>query len=395
MARISSNSNLHRAKNAKKDEFYTQLADIENELKHYKEHFKDKVIYCNCDDPYESNFFKYFVLNFNHLGLKKLITTCYDGSSIARKDCLPLIFEDEPIERESKTAHKVEINEVKDFNHDGKIDQEDIKYLLEHDRNASALLNEHGDFRSKEAIELLKQADIVVTNPPFSLFREYVAQLIEYDKKFLIIGNKNAVTYKELFPLIAENKLWLGVTPMSFDIFFNVPKDYQEYLTQSKKEGSAYRIIDGEVKARATAVWFTNLDHKKRHEELILYKKYTPEEYPKYDNYDAINVDKVKEIPCDYDGVMGVPITFLDKFNPEQFEIVGCSYDYGRPKEFPKDTNMNPTITRERETKCLQASLHQTPLISWGLMNNPKDTKVLGKSRYARVLIRVKLNGNV
>ncbi len=249
-------------------------------------------------------------------------------------------------ERESKTAHKVEINEVKDFNNDGKIDQEDIKYLLEHDRNASCLLNEHGDFRSNEAIELLKQADIVVTNPPFSLFREYVAQLIEYDKKFLIIGNVNATSYKEIFPLIGQNKLWLGHT---CNRWFFQP--------------------NGELFETARTYWFTNLDHKKRHEELILYKQYTPEEYPKYDNYDAINVDKAKEIPCNYDGVMGVPITFLDKYNPEQFEIVafreddeGNKYIYSYRTNLIEPLNSGDKLTpieRERERDLTTMSSDQ------------------------------------
>ena len=220
-------------------------------------------------------------------------------------------------------------------------DSEQAVYLIyEGDKNGNRVpdpseiqvlpLKGDGDFRSEECIALLKQADIVVTNPPFSLFREYVAQLVEYDKKFLIIGNKNAITYKEIFPLIKDDKMWLGVTPMGTDMLFGVPDHYAETLVQTKKSGSSYRIIDGEVKARAQACWFTNLDHDKRHEELILYKRYTPEEYPHYDNYDAIEVSKVAEIPCDFYGAMGVPITFLDKHNPEQFEIVGATESEGK-----------------------------------------------------------------
>lgn len=300
------NNNLHEAKKAKNDEFYTQLSDIENELKFYRGHFSGKVVYCNCDNAFESNFFKYFVLNFNKLGLKKLITTCYSESSTS-----------------DKKAYKAEIVTVYDKSGDGKIDMDDIIELFKSGENHLSELEGDGDFRSKECVELLKESDIVVTNPPFSLFREYVAQLIEYDKKFLIIGNMNAITYKEVFPLIKENKLWLGMKPLGSEMYFDVPKEHQDYLVKNKKEGSAYKIIDGEVRGRmAAACWFTNLDHRKRHEELILVRKYSEDEYPKYDNYNAINVNKVCDIPCDYNGVMGVPITFLDKYNPEQFQII-------------------------------------------------------------------------
>lgn len=302
---MSGNKSLHAANRAKNDEFYTELADIDKELRHYKHHFKNKTVYCNCDDPRVSNFFHYFSHNFETLGLKKLMATCY----------------------KSQAADLFSQN-----------DSEEAVYLIyEGDKNGNRIpdpseiqvlpLQGDGDFRSEECIALLKQADIVVTNPPFSLFREYVAQLVEYDKKFLIIGNKNAITYKEIFPLIKDDKMWLGVTPMGTDMLFGVPDHYAETLVQTKKSGSSYRIIDGEVKARAQACWFTNLDHDKRHEELILYKRYTPEEYPHYDNYDAIEVSKVAEIPCDFDGVMGVPITFLDKYNPEQFEVIASDYE--------------------------------------------------------------------
>ena len=318
---MAGNSNLHSAKNAKNDEFYTQLIDIENELKHYKQHFKDKVVYCNCDDPYESAFFKYFALNFNSLGLKKLITTCYTDSPIQGQE---LLFpEMQP--QNKKTPYKAEIIEVQDMDGNGCIDLDDIKIILKHSKNVCTELKQGGDFHSEECIELLKQADIVVTNPPFSLFREYVAQLVEYNKKFLIIGNKNAITYKEIFPLIKDNQMWLGYTPMGIDMLFDVSDEYAQFLQQNKKQGSSFRIIDGKVKARAQACWFTNLDHSKRHEELILYKQYSPKEYPHYDNYNAIEVSKTAEIPQDWDGVMGVPITFLDKYNPEQFEILGAT----------------------------------------------------------------------
>ena len=316
------NRNLHKAKDAKNDEFYTQFSDIEKELKHYKEHFKDKVVYCNCDDPYESNFFKYFALRFNIIGLKKLIATCYMGSPISNTELSLFDFESAE-NKTTKVPHKIIINELKNENNDGAGNLEDIVIsLTKNENNTLTRLQGDGDFRSAECIDLLKQADIVVTNPPFSLFREYVAQLIEYDKKFVIIGNKNAITYKEIFNLIKENKLWVGYTPMGIDMLFNVPTDFSKKLLTNKKEGSSYKIVDGIVKGRSQAVWFTNLDHVRRHEDLVLNDEYNPKKYPKYDNYDAINVDKTIDIPCDYAGAMGVPITFLDKYNPEQFKII-------------------------------------------------------------------------
>ena len=305
MTQKEKNRSLHLAKAAKQDEFYTQLSDIENELKHYKHHFKGKVVYCNCDDPRVSNFFHYFAHNFEALGLKKLITTCYksqDMDLFSRND--------------SEKAICLEYCGDKSGNRLPDRSEIAVKYL-----------KGDGDFCSPECIELLKQADIVVTNPPFSLFREYVAQLIEYDKKFVIIGNKNAITYKETFRLIKENRMWIGYTPLGTDMLFRVSDSLAQELVKTKKEGSAYRIIDGIVYARAQACWFTNLDIAKRHEKLILYAKYDPKKYPKYDNYDAIEVSRVKDIPVDYDGAMGVPITFLDKYNPEQFEIVGSDYE--------------------------------------------------------------------
>ncbi|MBQ8055341.1 MAG: adenine-specific methyltransferase EcoRI family protein [Paludibacteraceae bacterium] len=327
---MAGNSNLHAANKAKKDEFYTQLSDIANELKPYKQHFAGKTVFCNCDDPYESNFFKYFALNFNVLGLKKLIATCYNGSPVA--DTQMCLFEpDEPYGKPQKTRvpHKIVITEVPDANGDGATDLTDVEWLLKNDKNVLTTLQGNGDFRSKECIELLKEADIVVTNPPFSLFREYVAQLVQYDKKFLIIGNKNAITYKECFKLIRDNKLWIGVTPMSVDLVFDIPGEYSETIKNTKKQGSGYRIVDGVLKARAQAIWFTNLDHNKRHEFLDLYKKYSPEEYPRYENYDAIEVSKTANIPADYSGYMGVPITFMDKYNPDQFELIGMGEDNG------------------------------------------------------------------
>lgn len=307
--------NLAAAKTAKEDEFYTQMSDIERELQHYWPHFAGKVVLCNCDDPYESNFFKYFALNFNLLGLKKLICTCFDGSPVQGNELL-LDFGDFG-EEPKKIAYKVEITEVKDLNGDGAVDLADVQYLLKNDKNAISLLKQHGDFRSAECIELLKQADIVVTNPPFSLFREYIGQLMQYKRKFLIIGNVNAITYKEVFPLIKENMIWLGPSITSGDRKFNVPDNYPLNAAGCGVD------TDGRKYIRVKGVrWFTNLDHNKRHEEMDLTCRYSPEEYPHYDNYDAINVDKTSDIPYNYPGAMGVPITFLDKYNPEQFEII-------------------------------------------------------------------------
>jgi hypothetical protein len=325
-ASASGNRTLNSARRAKQDEFYTQLGDISNELKHYKARLRGKTVFCNCDDPFESNFFKYFALNFNTLGIRKLVATSYRKSPIVGAQ-LPLLSI-EGLKPEGKEPYAIEINEVPDQNGDGATDLADVEYLLQHNANTARSLQgdgayNGGDFRSRECAEFLKQADIVITNPPFSLFREYVAQLVAHDKKFLIIGNKNAITYKEIFKLIKENKVWIGVTPMGVDMLFDVPEEYAKTMIASGKEGSNYKIVNGVVKGRSSSIWFTNMDNPKRHAEIPLYKKYTPAEYPTYDNYDAIEIGKVAEIPVDYDGVMGVPITFLDKYNPEQFEILG------------------------------------------------------------------------
>ncbi len=336
---MAGNSNLHKANKAKNDEFYTQLPDIEAELKHYRKHFEGKTVLCNCDDPYESNFFKYFAMNFNFLGLKKLIATCYEGSPVMGEQLS--LFEDAPKDKTYKKAYKIEITEVKDANGDGAIDLSDVEYLIKNRKNAIKLLEGNGDFRSEECIGILKEADIVVTNPPFSLFREYVAQLMEYGKKFVIIGNQNAITYKEIFPLIKNNEMWFGYSIHSGDREFRVPDSYP-------LEAAGYRIDDnGNKYIRVKGVrWFTNMDYIERHTDIDLWKKYSPEEYPKYDNYDAINVDKTAEIPADYFGIMGVPITFLDKYNPEQFEIIELgnsrdnftpNKDYINPKKHTKD----------------------------------------------------------
>ena len=329
----SLNKNLHSAKSNKKDEFYTQLADIENELKHYRHHFKGKTVFCNCDDPRVSNFFHYFSHRFESLGLKKLITTCYKNqdmdlfSTHESEKAVMLVYEGDKNGDRVPNAEEIGITE----------------------------LQGDGDFRSAESIALLKEADIVVTNPPFSLFREYVAQLMEFDKKFIIIGNQNAITYKEIFSLIKDNRLWLGYK--AGDMSFKVPSDYEMRETRSwrDEEGNNWRSL-------GNACWFTNLDIAKRHEDLDLYKTYTPEEYPKYDNYDAINVNKTKDIPKDYAGAMGVPITFLDKYNPEQFEIISSN-----------DYRINETI----------------PFKEHGLIKD-KDGAINGKPTYARILIKNK-----
>lgn len=292
MAKIAANKNLKDAKKAKNDEFYTQLPDIENELKHYKKHFKGKVVLCNCDDPRVSNFFDYFSRNFEYLGLKKLITTCYKNQDIE-------LFST------NETEQAVYLEYDGDKNDNRKVDREEIGVKP---------LKGDGDFRSAECIELLKQADIVVTNPPFSLFREYVAQLIEYDKKFLIVGHQNAITYKEIFKLIKEDKLWLGFGFRGGAAHF-INTHYEDYAAAGGHKEGMIRV--------SGVHWFTNLDIKKRHEDLILHKTYNEDEYPKYENFDAINVDVTKQIPIDFSGAMGVPITFLDKYNPDQFEIIG------------------------------------------------------------------------
>ena len=338
MTAKSLNKNLHRANQAKKDEFYTQLVDIEKELKHYKAQFRGKVVYCNCDDPFESNFFKYFAANFKELGLKKLITTSFVKSPIVGGQ-LPL-FEVEGLKPSGKEPFKIEIKEVPDSDKDGAINLDDVEHLLKHDKNTATPLKGNGDFRSDECVELLKQADIVVTNPPFSLFREYVAQLMEYKKKFLILGQQGAIIYKEFFPLVKENKVWLGYDNGGTK-WFQVPMDY-DIPTESRK-----KIVNG-VKyfSMGSVNWYTNLYVSKRHNEFTMYKKYSPKEYPKYDNYDAINVNRYIDIPKDYNGAMGVPITFLDKHNPDQFEIIGLDRYTG--KNGDKDFTVNGKLLFRR-----------------------------------------------
>jgi len=291
MAKKSKNKNLTDARVNKKDEFYTQLTDIERELKHYKNHFKDKVIYCNCDDPRVSNFFHYFSYNFEKLGLKKLITTCYKN-------------QDRDLFSQNESEQAIMLEYLGDKNGNNIPDPEEIGIIH---------LNGDGDFRSQESIELLKEADIVVTNPPFSLFSEYVVQLDKYDKKYIIIGHQNSITYKDIFPLIKENKLWLGYG-FKRNMAHFINKHYVDYASDVDHKEGMIRV--------SGVQWFTNLDIKKRHEEIILIKTYNSEDFPEYENYKAIEVGRTKDIPIDYDGIMGVPITFMNKYNPEQFEII-------------------------------------------------------------------------
>jgi hypothetical protein len=349
----SGNLALSNAKKAKQDEFYTQLGDIEIELKHYKTQLRGKTILCNCDDPFESNFFRYFALNFNTLGLKKLIATSYVKSPIVGGQLQPLDIEG--LKPEGKEPYAIEINEVPDHKRRGATDLADVEYLLKHDSNTSRALSGDGiygagDFRSRECVEFLNQADIVVTNPPFSLFREFVAQIVANDKQFLIIGHINALHYKEVFKLIKENKLWLGESIHSGDREFRVPDHYP-------LEAAGFRIDEnGRKYIRVKGVrWFTNMDNPKRHEQLPLYKKYSPAEYTTYDNLDAIEVNKTTEIPCDYDGLIGVPDTFLDKFNPEQFELIGIPFgnlgkEIGVTKNYRGRTDI--AITKDGKSRC-------------------------------------------
>ena len=351
------NKNLNAAKTAKKDEFYTQLSDIERELQHYWKHFCGKTVLCNCDDPYESNFFKYFALRFNQLGLKKLICTCYNGSPMQGNE---LVFRFDDADSEpKKVAYKMEVTEVKDMNGDGAVDLSDVRYLLMNDKNVMSIL-QTGDFRSPECVALLKEADIVVSNPPFSLFREYIGQLMAYDKKFIIVGHQNAITYKEVFPLIKENKLWLGYGFKGGATHFYSP--YEDTATAGNHKEDQIRV--------SGVNWFTNLEIPKRNEELDLVCRYSPEEYPKYDNYDAINVGRTQDIPMDYKGLMGVPITFLDKYNPNQFEIIWQASGNTRASA-PKEVLEIMGYTNHKEDRG-----------GCGVVN--------GKRQYSRIIIRNK-----
>ena len=355
-AKGNTSKNLNIAKKNKSDEFYTQLSDIENELRHYKHHFKNKVVYCNCDDPRVSNFFNYFALNFETLGLKKLITTCYKNhewnlfSSGNSEQAVYLEYEGD------KNGNKVP-------------DPEEIGIHP---------LKGDGDFRSEESIELLKQADIVVTNPPFSLFREYVDQLITFKKKFLILGNLNAITYQEIFKFIKEGKLWMGPSITSGDREFGVPDDYPLNAASSRVDS------DGNKFVRVKGVrWFTNLDYSKRYEDLILYKKYKKEDYPKYENFDAINVNKTVDIPIDYKGFMGVPITFLDKHNPDQFEIIGLGIS-----KLGVEIGVKPY---KEEHKIYRKEVQKSAVVNGDLYMMENGVV---KKPYARVIIRNKKISN-
>ena len=328
---MAKRADLGAAKAAKKDEFYTQLTDIEKEMRYYRKHFKGKTVLCNCDNPFESNFFKYFVLNFNRLGLKKLIATCYEGSAVTNQQLslFDVVGGDEPVENKS---YKAVVTKVYDTTGDGGVDMFDVAELFKQHENELTELQGDGDFRSKECLALLDEADIVVTNPPFSLFREYVATLVERKKHFIIIGNVNAITYKEIFPLLKRDEMWIGASIHSGDRAFYVPDDYPLNAAGCGVDADGRKFI------RVKGVrWYTNLGFRQRHDELILAKRYAPEKYHMYDNYDAINVDKTADIPCDYDGIMGVPITFLDKYSPDQFEIVALGHS--------KDNNFTPTKT--------------------------------------------------
>lgn len=329
------NSNLSSAKKARNDEHYTQLADIEKELRHYADQLRGKVIFCNCDDPFESNFFKYFAMSFNTLGLKKLIATCYNPSPIAGSQLA--LFDIKPplkkgMNKNTKHSYKIEITEVKDYDDSGSTNLTDVEYLLKHSGNALTLLKGDGDFRSDECVKLLKEASVVITNPPFSLFREYIEQLVNYDKQFIIVAPDSALHYKEVFKLIKDNKLWLG---------YGRVKEFME--------------PDGSIKKMGNVSWLTNLDTTKRHDLLTLYKKYSPEEYPHYDNFDAIDVNKTAEIPEYYYGKMGVPDTFLEKFNPAQFELIGIptgdsGKEIGVTRNYRGRTDIS--VTRNGKTSC-------------------------------------------
>ena len=353
---MAKNSSLKAAKKAKQDEFYTQYSDIQNELNHYEKHFCEKTVLCNCDDPFESNFCRFFLRNFNHLKLKRLICTSFSTSPFVGEQFTICDEFDKPLS--SGKGYVMDISEVPMANGRGVTD-DDIYALLTSKKRGVRRLKGNGDFRSEECIDYLKQADIVVTNPPFSLFREYVALLMKYEKKFLIIGNQNNVTYKEIFPLIQQNKLWLGWK--YGDMSFRVPDYYEPRSTRFWIDDDGHRW-----RSFGTICWYTNLDHDKRHEPLILYRRYygNEEDYPKYDNYEAINVNKVSEIPCDYFEEMGVPITYLDKHNPEQFEIIDANEirtnDEVPIKQHGLIKDKDAVITIKKDEKISEKGLTQT-----------------------------------
>lgn len=351
---MAGNSNLHMSRTGKTDEFYTQLSTIEEELRHYRKYFKGKTILCNCDDPYESNFFKYFALNFNALRLKKLITTCYVTSPITYTQLS--LFDNEEITYsagEGKKPYKIEITEVKGTNGDVTVDLSDVEYLLKNKKNALTLLNGDGDFRSEECITLLKECDIVVTNPPFSLMKEYIPLIVESGKLFLVLGNMNHITFKEIFHYFRENKMWLGYNAGHF--WFKVPDYYESKNTDFKQDenGQKWRRL-------GNICWFTNMDIDIRHQFLDLYKHFSIQEYPEYDNYNAYFVKTVADIPYDTDKPLAVPITFLSSFSPDQFELLDAN-------QFRKHEDV--------------------PIKNHGLIKD-KDGTINGKATYARLLVR-------
>lgn len=382
---MAGNSGLSNATKAKKDEFYTQLTDIEKEMRYYRAHFKGKTVFCNCDDPFESNFFKYFVLNFNKLELKKLIATCYATSPIANQQLT--LFDVIGGEEENRDKpYKAVVTKVYDKTGDGGIDMFDVAELFKSGENELTELAGDGDFRSKECLELLDEADIVVTNPPFSLFRDYVATLMEHKKKFIIIGNVNAITYKEVFPLIMNNKIWIGASIHSGDRAFYVPDDYPLNASGCGVDADGRKFI------RVKGVrWWTNIDYRQRHEELILVKKYSPENYSSYDNYDGINVDTTSDIPCDYAGMMGVPITFLDKYSPDQFEILGVTQSWCgvASKIYPKQVQIDKNGKRSQVTKLNDGAAIKVKVPPKGKTYYDVDGELFVKT-YARVLVRNK-----
>lgn len=388
---MAGNSNLSAAVKAKKDEFYTQLTDIEKEMRYYKKHFNGKTVFCNCDDPFESNFFKYFVLNFNRLGLKKLIATCYFSSPIVGQQLqyhfdengqMSFSFGDESkITDGDKHPYKAVITQVYDKTGDGGVDMIDVAELFVSGENQLTELDGDGDFRSDECLALLDESDIVVTNPPFSLFREFVTTLMEHKKKFIIIGNQNAITYKDFFPYLMNNEIWLGNGFAGNVGFFTSP--YEDIAASSQHKEGMIRV--------SGVMWFTNLDIKKRHEHMILVKRYNPEVYLHYDNYDAINVDKTTDIPCDYAGLMGVPITFLDKYNPEQFEIVGISKTWfgAASKVYGQQIQVDKNGKRSNVTKLNDGPVLKVSSPPIGKTYYIVDGEYYVQA-YARILIRNK-----
>ncbi len=379
------NKALGDAKKQKKDEFYTQLSDINNELRHYTQHFDGKVVFCNCDDPYESNFFKYFAANFNALKLKRLIATCYAGSPVAGQQLELFSDTTEQGVPKRRIPHKIVINEVSDVNGDGRIDLADVEWLIRNDKNVLSRLKGDGDFRSAECVELLKESDVVVTNPPFSLFREYVAQIVQHGKKFLVIGRQDAVTYREIFPLIKSGKMWLGHSFQKGNAYFAIPRGLVRDFADGVYDGDK-----GLVKFR-NCTWFTNLDHKKRHDEFVSVRKYTPADYPQLDNFDAIFVEETSDIPECFDGNMAVPSTFLDKYNPDQFEIVGITktWDGGATKKYPKQIQVDANGRRSTVSKLNDGAVLRLDAPPKGKTYYLVDG-VPYVQRYPRIIIRRK-----